>query len=101
MSAIVLKSTTLPLQVKDVGRHNKWPHKKGHRGFVYFIGVQMLGTTANESALELNKAAILPHWTQLQRWAHRHRQAMRLDEHRIREIYDLQRWDALKEDVDV
>ncbi len=63
--------------------------------------MQMLGTTFSESAFERNKKAIQPHWAPLQQWARHEGVAIDLSRSWVHKLYDLQRWDALLERVEV
>ncbi|KAL5106680.1 PC3-like endoprotease variant B [Taenia crassiceps] len=68
-------------------------------GSVKFIGIEMLGTSQNESAYDQNKEEIMKNWHQIQRLAHDNNRAVKLDRRQIANFYNWNRWRVLKEDM--
>ncbi|KAM7532657.1 hypothetical protein Aperf_G00000130687 [Anoplocephala perfoliata] len=88
--------------VRDTGRR-KYPlrAKRGKvSGMIRFIGLELLGTSKNESAFEQNKQQIVKQWHPARLFAHDTNRAFKLNQEDIAELYDHDRWHAAFETMD-
>ncbi|VDK42468.1 unnamed protein product, partial [Taenia asiatica] len=87
--------------VRDTGRRIR-PSRSSRgksSGSVKFIGIEMLGTSRNESAYDQNKEEIIKNWHPIQVAAHGKNRAVKLDRRQIANLYNWNRWRVLAEDM--
>ncbi|CDI97103.1 Furin 1 [Echinococcus multilocularis] len=88
--------------VRDTGQR-AWPLRSSRgklSGSVLFIGMEMVGTSRNESAFDRNKEEIVKNWHQIQIVAHNLNRAVQLDRRQIANLYNWKRWCMLKENME-